>query len=107
MNIVITKSSLQYKAPFGVTKRLPEHFSKRVVNYETNGQERRIFITKAQLPLEATEDEIITYITANADQSELVADYEKLQQDQLQQTLTMAALYEMVMTMGGDSNGKS
>lgn len=68
--IVITESKLQYKAlDGGVTRRVPEHFAKRSVRYELNGVESRIDINKTDLPITATEDEVIAYIKANTDKS--------------------------------------
>jgi len=73
MNIIITSSKLQYKAnDGGVTRRIPEHFVKRSVFFEVDGEERRIDISKIELPISASEVEVITYIKNNIDESTMV-----------------------------------
>lgn len=87
MNIVITSSKLQYKAnDGGVTRRIPEHFVKRSIMFEVGGEERRIDIDKAALPISATEDEVVAYIADNLSEStETQKELKKLQEtvDQL------------------------
>lgn len=70
MNIIITSSKLQYKAnDGGVTRRIPEHFVKRSVMFEMDGEERRIDIDRSVLPLASSEDEVIAYIANNLSES--------------------------------------
>lgn len=70
MNIMILSSKLQYKANAGgVTRRIPEHFVKRSITFEVNGEERRIDINKTALPISATEDEVNAYIEQNIEKS--------------------------------------
>lgn len=89
MNITITNAKKQYKAnDGGATRRIPEHFVKRTVFFEVDGEERRIFIDKADLPIGATEDEIIAYIEANFDDSSITNEQLK----ELQNTVDMLVL---------------
>ncbi len=100
MNIVITNSKMQYKAnDGGVTRRIPEHFKKRTVVFEVDGEERRIFIDKDQLPREVSEEDIVAYIEDNFDDSTLVN--EKYEQLKLEQAQANAELIQLIMTMSG------
>lgn len=46
----------------GITKRIPEHFWKRIVVYKENGEEKTIEILNNELRIDATIEEIETYI---------------------------------------------
>lgn len=96
MNIVITSSKLQYKAnDGGVTRRIPEHFVKRSIMFEADGEERRIDIDKAALSISATEDEIIAYISTNL--SESTATQQELKK--LQETVDQLVLDQLLRGM--------
>ncbi|MCG7345302.1 hypothetical protein MHZ92_14275 [Sporosarcina sp. ACRSL] len=99
MNIVITSSKLQYKAnDGGVTRRIPEHFVKRSVLFEVDGEERRIDIDKSTLPISASEDEVIAYISANISESTVTQkEIENMRNDLNQAIMELS----MMVALGG------
>ncbi|WP_336822934.1 hypothetical protein [Sporosarcina sp. USHLN248] len=96
MNIVITSSKLQYKAnDGGISRRIPEHFVKRSVIFEVDGEERRIDIVKSALPISATEDEVVAYIADNLSESTVTQQELK----KLQETVDQLVLDQLMRGM--------
>lgn len=80
--ITITNSKVNYKAPDGgITRRNAEHFVKRTVRFEIDGEERSIDIPKSELTMSATEDDLIAYIEANIESSSITNEQVKALQD--------------------------
>lgn len=102
MNVSLKNVKLQYKAPDGgATRRIPEHFAKRNVMFEVNGEERRIFISKDELPREATEEEIVRYIQDNFEDSSVTNEQlKRLEQEDLNNKQAIAEMY--MMMLGGN-----
>lgn len=61
--MVVLSSRTFFKSPDGgITKRIEEHFWKRVIVYEVDEEEKRIEIPSDKLGLDATIDDIENYI---------------------------------------------